>query len=181
MSAGTVFTGNIFGASQLFTLTGSAAEPSSIAVHGTAAPVTVSVDQFSKADFGDATGQLVTAGSLSTPTTVAASGSDLALTSAMVGTLAVPVTAQPYGVLPSIGTATASGTTVNGVPNITVAGVTAGQSLAITAANLTPGGTYLARRGTAVLGVFYGDSTGAVRFSDTPGVKASVVYTVATH
>lgn len=179
LSAGTAFTGNTFDANQLFNLTGSTAEPSSITFHGLSAPVKLSVDKYSKGDFLDPAGQLFAAGTTTAKTTVAPSGSDLTFTSALVGTSAQQVSGQPYRVLPGTGTTTARGSTVSRVAHIAVTGVAAGQSLAMTARNLTPLGTYHVRRGSTLLGVLSADGSGVVSFSDTPGALATVDYTVS--
>jgi poly(beta-D-mannuronate) C5 epimerase len=179
LSAGTAFHGNTFAATQLFNLKGSTSEPSSVTFGDLSTPIKLSLDAYSKGDFVDAAGQLFTASNASVKTTIAASGSDLTLTSALVGSSAVQVAAQPFTVVPSTGTATASGSTVSGVPHITVAGVVAGQSLMMTAGNLTPLGTYLVRRAGTLLGVVTADSSGVVSFSDAPGAVTSVEYTVA--
>ena len=180
LSTGTAFDGNTFDADQLFNLKGSAAEPGSVTFHSLPIPVKLMLDKYSRGDFVDATGRLFTAGSSSVTTAVTASGSDLTLTSALVGTASVKVTAQPYTVLPSTGTASASGSTVSGVPHIAIVDVAAGQTFTMTAATLTPLGSYVVRRGGVVLGAVTADASGVVSFSDTPGAVTSVDYNVST-
>jgi len=179
LSAGTTFTGNTFDPNQTFKLSGSTSEPSSIVFHGLSTPVKLQLDAFSHADFTDPTGRLFAAGTKTLNTTLTPAGSDLGLTSALIGTASTAVSAQPYTVLASTGTTAATGSTLSGAAHITVTGVAAGQSLAITAQGLTPLGGYHVRRGSTLLGLFDADASGVLRFTDTPGAAGSVVYAVS--
>jgi hypothetical protein len=180
-SAVTVVNNSSFDTGQLFNVTGSSSEPGSIGFSAMPAPVKVSVDKYSTALFTDAGGRLFGVANIALRTTANSTGSSLALTSANVGTSSVQVTATPYTALPASGVIQASGkTTTNGVVDITVSAVSAGQALKLSVQALSPGGSYVIRRQGTVLANATADNSGTVAFSDTPGAATSVEYTVST-
>ena len=179
LSAGTAFTKSSFDSGQLFNLTGSSSEPGSAGFASILAPVKFTVDKYSTAHFTDVGGRLFNVSGKQLTTTANSTGSDLALTSAKVGTGSVTVAATAYFVLPASGTVQASGTAANGVVGITVSAVSTAQTLSLTVQGLTPGGSYVVRRRGAVLYRTTADGSGTVAFSDTPGATTSVDYTVS--
>jgi parallel beta-helix repeat protein len=165
LSAGNVLSNLSLPSGQRVSVAGSSAEPGSVTVSGAAAPFVLSVDSDSSAEVTSPAGQLVTVDGNAVAATVAPSGSDTHLTSAVTGTTGgVTVAPQPIGVLPAAGTASALRT---GPAAVRLTGA-AGTAVTFTIGGLAPGGTYTVSRNGAALTQVTADGSGTVRFTDTP-------------
>lgn len=178
-SAGNVLTNVTLPAGQRISVVGSAAEPGSLTVAQPPAAFSLSLDANSSAEVTSPTGRLFATAAGTVGTTVTPSGSDLHLTSGILGTTnGVTITPQPVLVVPASGTASAS---ANGIGTSTVhvvVAATAGVGLTITVGGLTPNGRYAVTRDGASVGMFFADNEGKVQFVDAPPTGGTSDYAV---
>jgi parallel beta-helix repeat protein len=175
-STGTVLRHNTFPNSQSVVVLSSSKTAGVMTVDEPTGPLGVQLDADSTCEFTSKSGTLFSAAGKSIRTKAASTGSNLHLTSALLGTNPVAVSPQKVAVLPSAGSlsAFADGLTV------TINGQTTSKSVKFTISGLTEGTKYKVNRDGTVVGTYTADSDGRISFSNKPPTSASTKYTVVS-
>ena len=180
IGTGNTFTNDTFPAEQEFKANGASGQPGGVVVTNSTVALKAEVDAYSQIDVDNTSGQLYSSAKGTPTTTEASTGSDLALTSSIIGTSAVVVTPLPLAVTPSTGTLQATGASTSKTKTITVTTLAAGTSVTLTATGLTPNASYVVRRGGTELATVKADSTGKVTYVDGPLAQGTYSYTIST-
>jgi poly(beta-D-mannuronate) C5 epimerase len=176
---GNTFTGNTFPASQEFKVTGASGQPGGAVVTNSTLALKAEVDTYSRIDVDSTSGQLYSPAKGTPTTTESSTGSDLALTSAAIGTGSVVVTPLPLAMAPSSGTVQATGASTSKTKTMGVTTPAAGTSVTLTATGLSPNAKYVVKRGSTTLATVVADPTGKVTYVDGPLAQGTFSYTIS--
>jgi hypothetical protein len=179
IGTGNSFTDDTFPSGQEFKVTGASGQPGGAVVTDSSVALKAEVDSYSRIDVDAASGQLYSPAKGTPTTTESSAGSDLALTSAAIGTGAVVVTPLPLAVVPSSGTVQATGASTSKTKTIGVTTPAAGTAVTLTATGLTPNADYVVKRGSTTVATVVADPSGKVTYVDGPLAQGTYSYTIS--